>query len=304
MPASKVRPDYLKHGDEVMIVSPAFCIDRDKLEAAVVFLGKWGLKARLGKNAAKRYGPFAGTDAERLDDLQKAIDDPDIKAVFCSRGGYGVSRIIDKVDFTSLKKDPKWFIGFSDITVLHIWLSELHGIMSIHGDMPLHYNDPEKTKSTFTTLKKALFGSLEEMTWQGHFSRVKDTGGEITGGNLSLFHSLIGTAAEPDTKGRILFLEEVGEYFYHVDRMLTSLKLAGKLEGLSALIIGGMNRIESTSIPWGRSVEETIMDIVGEYDYPVLFGFPAGHTNDNRAFYIGRQATVQLKRNKALLSFR
>ncbi|HLN55689.1 MAG TPA: LD-carboxypeptidase [Bacteroidales bacterium] len=304
MPASKVRPDYLKRGDEVMIVSPAFCIDSSKLEAAVEYLGKWGLKARVGKNAAKRYGPFAGTDSERLDDLQEAIDDPSVKAVICSRGGYGVSRIIDKSDFSSLAKNPKWFVGFSDITVLHIWLSELYSIMSIHGDMPLNYDDPGKTKSTFSTLQKALFGNLGEVSWKGEFFRAEDIEGEITGGNLSLFYSLIGTRAEPDTRGKILFLEEVGEYFYHVDRMLTSLKLAGKLQGLAALVIGGMNRIESTSIPWGRSVEETIMDIVGEYDYPVLFGFPAGHTNDNRAFYIGRQSAIEVKGKKAVLSFR
>ncbi|MGE5420418.1 MAG: S66 peptidase family protein [Chloroflexota bacterium] len=303
MPASKIRPDYLKRGDEVMIVSPAFCIDRDKLDAAVEYLGKWGLKARVGKNAAKRYGPFAGTDAERLEDLQEATGNPDIKAVICSRGGYGVSRIIDRVDFTSLRNNPKWYVGFSDITVLHLWLSELHGLMSVHGAMPLHFNDPEKTKSTFSTLKQALFGNLEKISWKGDFFRINDTEGEITGGNLSLFYSLIGTAAEPDTKGKILFIEEVGEYFYHVDRMLTSLKLAGKLQGLAALVVGGMNRIESTSIPWGRSVEETIMDIVGEYDYPVLFGFPAGHVNDNRAFYFGRQSAIRIQGNKAVLSF-
>lgn len=304
MPVSKVRPDYLKHGDEVMIVSPAFCIDGDKLEAAVEYLGKWGLRARVGKNAAKSYGPFAGTDRERLDDLQEAVDDPSVKAVICSRGGYGVSRIIDKADFTSLAKNPKWFVGFSDITVLHVWLSELHGIMSIHGDMPLNYNDPVKTKTTFSTLKKALFGNLGELSWEGEFFRAEHVEGEITGGNLSLFYSLIGTRAEPDTNGKILFLEEVGEYFYHVDRMLTSLKLAGKLEGLAALVIGGMNRIESTSIPWGRSVEETIMDIAGEYGYPVLFGFPAGHTDDNRAFYFGRQSVIEVRGKKAVLSFK
>lgn len=304
MPSFKTCPDYLKRGDEVMIVSPAFCIDEDKLLAAVEYLGNWGLKVRVGKNAAKRSGPFAGTDIERLEDLQEATDDPSVKAVICSRGGYGVSRIISRVDFSSLRKKPKWYVGFSDITVLHLWLSELHGIMSIHGDMPLNYNDPEKSKDTFRTLKKALFGTLAEVSWRGDFFRAKNTKGELTGGNLSLFYSLAGTPAEPDTSGKILFLEEVGEYFYHVDRMLTSLKLAGKLEGLAALVIGGMDRISSTAIPWGRSIEETIMDIVGQYEYPVLFGFPAGHTFDNRAFYIGRQAEINVIGNKAVLAFR
>lgn len=304
MSFSKILPEYLKPGDEVMIVSPAFCIDEDKLTAAVDYLGKWGLKVRIGRHAAKRFGPFAGTDNERLEDLQEATHDPSVKAVICARGGYGVSRIIDKVDFTSLKKNPKWYVGFSDITVLHIWLSELHSLVSIHGDMPLNYLDPEKTPGTFITLKNALFGNFGSLQWNGNFFRENEIRGEITGGNLSLFYSLIGTPAEPDTRGKILFLEEVSEYFYHVDRMMTSLKLAGKLKGLSALVIGGMDRIENTKIPWGRTIEETILDIVDDYDYPVLFNFPAGHTSDNRAFYIGRQSEIKINGKEAVLSFK
>ena len=304
MPVSKIQPEYLKRGDEVAIISPSFCIDKDKLRNAVEFLAKWGLKARTGKNASKRSGPFAGTDDERLQDLQEATSNPSVKAVICSRGGYGLSRIIDRVDFTPLKKHPKWYVGFSDITVLHMWINRKYNIMSIHADMPLHYNDPEKSKNNFTTLKKALFGNYEGISWKGNFFRECKTGGEIIGGNLSLFSSLTGSPAEPDTRGKILFLEEVGEYFYHVDRMMNSLKLAGKLKDLSALIIGGMNKMEDTKIPWGKSVEETIMDIVGEYDYPVFFNFPAGHTSDNRAFYIGRKSQIETNGKKAVLTFR
>lgn len=303
MPAIRIQPEFLKKGDKVAIVSPSFCIDEEKLMQAVEFLGEWGLKACIGKNAARRSGPFAGTDEERLSDFQEAANDPAVKAVICSRGGYGMSRIISKVDFSAVRMNPKWFVGFSDITILHIWLSEIYGMMSIHGDMPLNYNDPDKTKQTFITLKRALFGTLDEISWNGSFHRGAEAEGEITGGNLSLFCSLTGTKAEPDTRGRILFLEEVGEYYYHVDRMLMSLKLAGKLEGLSALVIGGMNKIESTGIPWGKTIEETILGIVGEYDYPVLFGFPAGHTNDNRAFYMGGRAQVKIIGKKATLSF-
>lgn len=303
MPASRIQPDFLQKGDEVAIVSPSFCIDEVKLVQAVDFLTGWGLKVRTGRNAAKRDGPFAGTDEERLSDLQEATDDPSVKAVICARGGYGMSRIISRVDFTGLRKNPKWYVGFSDITVLHTWLCEVHGMMSIHGEMPLNYNDPDKTKQTFTTLKKALFGSLEELSWRGSFFRAREAEGEITGGNLSLFNSMTGTRADPRTKGRILFLEETGEYYYHVDRMLTSLKLAGKLEGLSALVIGGMNKIENIKIPWGRTIEETVLDIVKEYDYPVLFNFPAGHTEDNHAFYIGSKARIEISGKKAVLSF-
>ena len=173
----------------------------------------------------------------------------------------------------------------------------------MHGDMALNFNNPEKTKATFRSLQQVLFGVSPGIEWKGTFFRPSNVAGEMTGGNLSLIYSLIGTPAEPVTKGKILFLEEVGEYFYHIDRMLTSLKMAGKLEGLSALVIGGMNKIEEAKIPWGRSIEDTIFGIVSEYDYPVFFNFPAGHVSDNRAFYIGGQSKIEVKGKKANLTF-
>jgi muramoyltetrapeptide carboxypeptidase len=303
MSHSRICPPYLKRGDEVAIVSPSFCVDAKILSSAVSFLGKWGLKARVGKYASGQHGPFSGTDVQRIYDIQEAINDPAVRAVLCARGGYGLSRIIDRIDFSALTHDPKWFAGFSDITVLHIWLSEVCGIMSVHGEMPLNYIDPEKTRATFTTLKNALFGTPGSISWQGEFFRPKEVSGEITGGNLSLFHGLTGTPAEAGTEGKILFLEDVGEYYYHIDRMLTSLRLAGKLDGLAALLIGGMNKMNEIRIPWGRTIEETVYDIVKDFDYPVLFGFPAGHVPDNRAFYIGREATIKFEGKKAELTF-
>ena len=285
------------------IISPSFCIDENLLIDAVALLEKWGLRVRIGKNALKQNGPFAGSDRERLSDLQEMTNDNDIKAVISSRGGYGVSKIISRIDFSALKENPKWFAGFSDITVLHMWLNEVCGVMSIHGEMPLNFNNPERTGETFISLKQALFGNLDSTEWEGTFIRAGDVKGEVTGGNLSLIYSLSGTMAEPSTEGKILFIEEVGEYYYHIDRMLTSLKMAGRLDGLSALLVGGMNKIEEAKIPWGRSIEETIYDIVSEYAYPVYFNFPAGHVSDNRAFYIGRQARIDVKDKKAVLKY-
>jgi muramoyltetrapeptide carboxypeptidase len=303
MASNKIQPEFLKPGDTVGIISPSFSIEPGKLAYAVKYLAKWRLKVRTGKNAMKSNGPFAGSDKERLSDLQDMTNDPEIKAVFCSRGGYGLSKIIEKVDFTALQTCPKWFVGFSDVTVLHMWLGEVCGIMAIHGDMPLNFNNKEKTKATFLSLKQALFGEYQGIEWNGNFFKATDVSGEMTGGNLSLLYSLKGTPAAPSTKGKILFIEEVGESFYHIDRMLTSLKMAGMLEGLSALVIGGINKIEETKVFWGHSIEETIFGIVSEYNYPLFFNFPAGHIADNRAFYIGREAKIEVKGKKASLTF-
>ena len=304
MSARKRQPPFLKQGDRVALVSPSFCIEENILTEAVTFLEKWGLKVRIGRNAAKKNGPFAGSDSERLHDLQEATDDPEIKAVFCSRGGYGLSKIISLADFSALKSRPKWYIGFSDITVLHMWLNEVCGVMSVHGEMPLNFYNREKTRDTFISLKNALFGDLKSHEWTGNVYRPANVTGEMTGGNLSLLYSLTGTKGELSTNGKILFIEEVGEYYYHIDRMLTSLKLSGKLEGLSALVVGGMNNIEEAKIPWGKTVEETILGIVSDYNYPVFFSFPAGHIPDNRSFYIGMQAAIEVDDSRVILRYK
>jgi muramoyltetrapeptide carboxypeptidase len=299
----KIQPPFLKEGDEVAIISPSWAIDEDKVSSAVDFLENWGLRVRVGNNVLKRSGPFAGTDIERLEDLVTMTADPAVRAVFCSRGGYGLLRIIDRADFKPLRRFPKWYVGFSDITVLHIWLNEVHNIVSIHGDMPLNFNDSNKSPATFGTLYNCLFGCPEPIRWKGPAIRTAKIAGEVTGGNLSLLYSLIGTRGEPQTKGKILFIEDTGEYYYHLDRMLESLKLAGKLNGLAALVAGGFTKMEDTRIPWGKNSHDIIREIVAEQDYPVFFDFPAGHVDDNRAFYIGRRAEIEISGEEASLSY-
>lgn len=300
---SLIIPPYLKKGDAVAIVSPSGVVDKDIVLKAADKLRASGLEVTIGINAFKNNGCFAGTDAERLHDLQEATSDPAIKAVFCSRGGYGMSRIVDRVDFSSLRKNPKWYVGFSDITVLHLWLSRICGVVSLHAEMPLNYFNPKKKPQSYESLISALFGEPQTINWKADHDCDIEVTGPFTGGNLSLIYSLTGTPAEPDTDGSILFIEEVGEYYYHFDRMLTSLRLTGRLANLAALVVGGMEKMTQGSTPFNRGIEEIVLDIVGHYSYPVVFNFPSGHIADNRAVFIGRDASLKQTGREASLSF-
>lgn len=301
---SLIIPPYLKEGDRIEIITPASPIAEDVVRKAAARLEDSGFRITTGAHAFASCGPFAGTEAERLADIQKATDDPDVKAVLCSRGGYGMSRIVDQVDFTALKKSPKWYVGYSDITSLHLWLNTVCGITSLHAEMPLNYSNPDCLPGSYDTLVKALKGNPEPVSWITRGEESFEVEGRVMGGNISLIYSLNGTAAQPDTDGAILFIEEIGEKFYHLDRMLVGMRMAGLLRNLSALVVGGMEQITEGEHVFNQTVEEVVMNVVDGYGYPVLFNFPAGHINDNRAVYLGRAARLRQSGREALLTWR
>jgi muramoyltetrapeptide carboxypeptidase len=296
-------PPYLKEGDRIAIVTPASHIDGNLVLHAEKLLKASGFDVVLGEHVFSTDGPFAGSDDERLHDLQKVTDDPSVKAVLCSRGGYGMSRIIDRLDYSALKKHPKWYVGYSDITSLHLWLNTVCGIASLHAEMPINYSNPKCSPLCYETMLKALKGEQEPVVWKSSREASFAVDGTVLGGNISLIYSLNGTPAQPETEGAILFIEEIGEQFYHLDRMLISMRMTGMLNNLSALIVGGMEKITEGEHVFNQSVEEVVMNVAGGYGYPVLFNFPAGHIPDNRALYLGRKARLTHNGSEATLSY-
>lgn len=300
---SLLIPPYLMDGDRIEIITPASPIEEEAVCSAVRMLEESGFRVTLGKHVFARSGPFAGSEAERLSDIQRATDDPEVKAVICSRGGYGMSRIVDKIDFSALRMHPKWYAGYSDITSLHMWLNGVCGIASLHAEMPLNYSNPDYLPSCYDTMVMALRGEAGPVRWQPSREASLEVSGHVTGGNISLIYSLNGTPAQPDTDGAILFIEEIGEHFYHLDRMLVSMRMAGLLRNLSALVVGGMEKITEGEHVFNQTVEEVVMNVVAGFDYPVLFNFPAGHIPDNRALYLGRNALISQSGREAVMSW-
>jgi muramoyltetrapeptide carboxypeptidase len=298
-----VIPPFLKEGDRIEIITPASHIDPETVHMAARKLSDSGFRVTLGEHLFSHNGPFAGTESERLHDIQKATDDPDVKAVLCSRGGYGMTRIVDRIDFSSLKTHPKWYVGYSDITSLHMWLNNICGIASLHAEMPLNYSNPGCSPRCYETVIEALTGRTEPVRWITQSEASFDVSGRVTGGNISLIYSLNGTPAQPDTDGAILFIEEIGEKFYHLDRMLVGMRMAGLLKNLAALVVGGMEEITEGEHVFNQTVEQVVMNVVSEYEYPVLFNFPAGHIPDNRALFLGRNAKISQRGREAVLSY-
>lgn len=295
-------PPYLKPGDTIGIVCPAGYMSIEKAETCVRVLGEWGYQVKKGKTLGGESGNyFSGTDEERLADLQSMLDDEMVHAVLCARGGYGTGRIIDQLNFRHFKKNPKWIIGFSDITILHAHLYRNLKIASLHAPMANAFNNDGYMTEFVQSLQKALGGKRTSYQCAPHtFNRKGEAIGELVGGNLSIIVHLIGTASDVKTKGRILFLEDVGEQLYNIDRMFVQLRRSGKLDHLAGLIIGGFTDVKDTERPFGKTVTEIIHAHIKDYKYPVCFGFPVSHEKENYSLKVG--AGYKLKVGKLKVS--
>jgi muramoyltetrapeptide carboxypeptidase len=282
-------PPYLKKGDIIGLTCPAGYMAREKAQTCIYTLQQWGYQVMVGKTlGSKSANYFSGTDEERLNELQAMLDDDSINAILCGRGGYGVSRIIDQIDFTKFKKKPKWIIGFSDITVLHAHIYCTCKIASIHAPMAAAFNNGGAEHEFVLSLKKMMTGKKNKYSCAAHPSNKQGTAtGELVGGNLSLLAHLTGTKSDINTKNKILFVEDIGEYIYGIDRMLHQLKRSGKLDKLAGLVIGGFTDTKDTDRPFGKNIDEVISDIVKDYPYPVCFHFPVSHGKENYALKIG-----------------
>ncbi|MBX2935444.1 MAG: LD-carboxypeptidase [Ferruginibacter sp.] len=300
-------PPYLKKGDCIGITCPAGYMVAEKAQTCISTLQSWGFDVMVGKTlGSKSKNYFSGTDEQRRDELQAMLDDENINAILCGRGGYGVGRIIDDLDFTKFKKNPKWIIGFSDITVLHAHLFKIVKTASLHAPMASAFNDLQnaslKQNKYIQSFYDAITGKKANYTCRPHsFNKNGTVTAQLAGGNLSLLAHLTGTPDDINTKGKILFIEDIGEQIYNVDRMLYQLKRSGKLQHLAGLIVGGFTDMEDTERPFGKKVYAVINDIVGQYGYPVCYNFPVSHQKENLALKIGIEYRLTITKNNTRL---
>jgi muramoyltetrapeptide carboxypeptidase len=296
-----ITPPFLKPGDTVAIVCTARKFSAEEAKPAIELLDSWGLQVRLGNTIGLNNFQLGGTDAERAADFQAMMNDENIKAIWCARGGYGTVRIIDALDFTQFKKHPKWIIGFSDVTVLH---SQLHveRVATMHAIMP--FTVPKAPEEVKETLRKALFGESVSYTIPSKAYDVKGkASGELVGGNISILNSLLGSKSSIDTGGKILFIEDLDEYLYHIDRMMYNLKRNGYFEKVKGIVVGSMTDMHDNEIPFGQNEVQIITAIASEYQIPIVFEFPAGHQVDNRALLLGKQVDFEVNEKEVTLKF-
>jgi len=283
-----IIPPFLKPGDTIGITCPAGYVAYERVRYAISVLEKWGFKVKPGATIGSEYFYFSGKDDARMADLQAMLDDEEINAILMGRGGYGVSRIIDALDFTKFKQHPKWICGFSDITVLHSHLHSRHGVATLHSPMCGAFTQESEESDYIRQFHQLLRGTKLVHTFpSSSFNRKGQATGVLTGGNLAMLAHLTGSASEADMRGKILFIEDIGEHYYNVDRMLLQLKRAGKLDALKALLIGSFTDMQDTDRPFGQTLAESVRDKVNEYDYPVAFHFPCGHQEINYTLMLG-----------------
>lgn len=298
-----ITPEFLKPGDKVAFVATARKISPVEVEPAIKAMESWGLEVLIGDSLYAVDRQFAGTDSQRLYDLQAMLDHPEIKAIICARGGYGTVRIIDELDFSAFVKQPKWIVGYSDITVLHNHINHFYGIETLHATMPVNFPSNGDSPAV-EALKRALFGETPNYRMVAeNLSRPGHARGEVVGGNLSILYSLSGTPSALDTQGKILFIEDLDEYLYHIDRMMMNLKRSGKLENLAGLVVGGLSEMRDNAVPYGMTAGEIVAEAVKSYKYPVLFGFPAGHLEENMPLILGREAVLDVDAGGCALAF-
>jgi muramoyltetrapeptide carboxypeptidase len=298
-----IQPAFLKPGDRVCIVAPGRKPDPESIETSVAIIRSWGLNVTLGHNlSSNTHNYLSGTDAERLSDLQHALNDTSVKAVICARGGYGTTRILDQLDFSTFLKSPKWICGFSDVTALHLKLQSLT-IQSIHSTMPVQFPKTEFADSV-KNLGSLLFGTPAPLMARPSVSnRPGEAEGILVGGNLSLLADSLGTSAEIQTDSKILVIEEIGEYTYRLDRMLVQLRRAGKLKNLAGLVVGHLTDLKESELPFGETAEQIILHHTSEFNYPVGFNFPTGHEQPNLSWIEGATGKLNVTRDQSTLIF-
>lgn len=285
------QPAFLKEGDSIGLVCPARKIDRQEIMPAVEWLESQGFRVVIGESVGASFHQYGGDDALRRRDMQQMLDHPDVKAILACRGGYGTVRIIDDLNYRRFTDQPKWLCGYSDMTAMHSHVNHVMGIGTLHCTMPVNFGT--NTPQALESLINAISGRSIEYQFDGHeLNKIGSCRGEVVGGNLSLLYSLLGTKTSLHTGGKILFLEDLDEYLYHIDRMMIALRRAGKLQGLSGLIVGGMTDMKDNAVPYGKTAEEIILEHVADFNFPVCFNFPAGHLSDNRAIKLGINAEL------------
>lgn len=298
-----IFPKSLQKGDTIAIISTARKISKEELAPSITIIESWGFQVKLGISIGAAKHQFAGDDNLRAKDLQQTIDDDAIAAIWCARGGYGTVRIIDKIDFSGFRRKPKWIIGYSDVTALHNHLFK-HGFASVHGQMCLELD--KRSQESRDSIKAILFGNFKDINYSSNnesFRRNGNATGTLIGGNLSVLYSIIGSPSQVDFEGKILFIEDLDEMLYHIDRMLQNLKRNGVLSKIAGLIVGGMNDMRDNTIPFGQTANEIIAAAVADYEYPVCYNFPAGHIDDNRALIMGAEVKFTIKEKLSKLEY-